>query len=106
MFCAVFVLYAVLSLKYKQHLAGDFLIGLWLLSPLFIATSFSYYGGGFSKAAGSTIFSVALATVFPLITLYMAGVDQTIAALTAATVFLFLLRRLERRSALAASHGA
>jgi hypothetical protein len=75
-----------------RSLAFSMLLGVWVLGPTMIVLGQTYQGAGFRSIY--TLAAVVFATVFPPLTLIMAGYDLSIMALLLGTGALLLVRRI------------
>lgn len=81
-----------LSKPYVRHAVSrslSVLIGIWVLGPTIILLGQTYQGAGFRNPQSIPYWAVA--TIFPPLTLVMAGFDLSIFALLLATTSLLIL---------------
>jgi|SRR5579872_1022339 len=91
----VVVAYFVVRSKAQNEtrsLAFSMLLGVWLLGPTMIVLGQTYQGAGLKSIY--TLAVAIFATVFPPLTLIMAGYDLSIMALLLGTAALLLVRRI------------
>src|SRR5271169_5861077 len=80
----------------NRSVASSMLLGIWLLGPTMIMLGQTYEGAGFRHVQSLPYW--ILGTVFPPVTLLLAGFDLSIGALLLGTGALLLARRVCERS--------